>query len=254
MISIRSSSEIKKINAAGNAVALILNKIKQEIKPGLTTQDLEDLASSEVKRLGVVAAFKGVGSSSGRPYPACLCTSINDEIVHGIPSRKKIIKDGDLLSIDFGVCLDGYFGDAAISVCVGTSKPAALSLIKTAEEALATGIAEAVPGRRLGDLCSAIQSVVEKAGYAVIREFVGHGIGTALHEDPQIPNYGEKGTGVTLKEGMVLAIEPMIQEKNGCAVIDRDGWTARTNGGWLAAHAEHTIAITKYGPKILTRF
>lgn len=254
MISIRSSSEIDKIAAAGKVVAEILDKLKSEARPGMSTQDLEEIALVEVDKSGVTAAFKGVGASRGRPYPACLCTSVNDEIVHGIPSAKKVLKDGDLLSVDFGVCRDGFYGDAAFSICVGKKNSRADALITIAEKALSAGIEQAVPGNRLGTLSAAIQSVVEKAGCSVIREFVGHGIGRALHEDPQIPNYGEKGSGVKLKEGMVLAIEPMIQEKRGCVVVDDDGWTARTRGGWLAAHVEHTVAVTKNGPLILTRF
>jgi len=234
-------------------VAEILARVKQAVRPGVTTRDLEDVAEEEVVRRGVVAAFKGVKNPQGRPYPCCLCTSVNDEVVHGIPSRDRVLRDGDLISVDCGVLHRGFFGDAAFTVGVGAVPQRSAALMRAAEEALAAGIAEAQPGRRLGDLSAAIQTVVEGAGFTVVREFVGHGIGRSLHEDPQVPNYGEKGTGVRLRSGMVLAIEPMINDGATGVVVDADGWTARTGDGSLAAHAEHSVAITDRGPLILSR-
>jgi len=234
-------------------VARILERIRREVRVGVSTQDLEDVAAEEVSRHQVVAAFKGVQNPQGKPYPCCLCTSINDEVVHGIPSRQRVLREGDLLSVDFGAVDKGFYGDAAFSVLVGTGSSQAQTLIHAAEAALAAGIEEARPGRRLGDLSRAVQESVEGAGFTVVREFVGHGIGRSLHEDPQVPNYGERGTGVKLRPGMVLAIEPMINDGAPGVVVAADGWTARTQDGSLAAHAEHTVAITERGPEILTQ-
>lgn len=234
-------------------VAEILERIRQAVKAGVCTKDLDDIAAEEVRRRGVVAAFKGVKSPQGTPYPASLCTSVNDEVVHGIPRVDRVLREGDLVSVDFGVFDRGVYGDAALTIPVGIVPPRALALIRAAEAALDAGIAEALPGRRLGDVCAAIQETVEGAGFTVVREFVGHGIGRSLHEDPQVPNYGERGTGVRLKAGMVLAIEPMINDGVVGVVVDPDGWTARTKDGSLASHAEHTVAITERGPDILSR-
>lgn len=241
------------MRAVNAIVAEILAAVKSHIKAGVTTADLEAVAEEEVKRRGVKAAFKGVKNPEGRPYPACLCTSVNDEIVHGVPSRQKTIRTGDLVSVDFGVYHNGFYGDAAFSVAVGEAPEAVHRLIRTAEESLAAGIEEARPGKRLGDLSAAVQSVVEAQGYNVVREFVGHGIGRALHEEPQVPNFGVAGRGVTLRAGMVLAIEPMINDGRPGVKVDADGWTARTSDGSLAAHAEHSVAITESGPVILSR-
>jgi len=226
--------------------------VKREVRPGASTQDLEDVAEEEVARCGVVAAFKGVRNPEGKPYPCCLCTSINEEVVHGIPDRQRVLRDGDLLSVDFGALDGGFYGDAAFSVVVGNGSSRAEALIRAAEDALAAGIRAARAGGRLGDLSRAVQEGVEGAGFTVVREFVGHGIGRSLHEDPQVPNYGEPGTGVKLRPGMVLAIEPMINDGAPGVVVAADGWTARTRDGSLAAHAEHTVAITERGPEILT--
>lgn len=238
---------------ANRIVAEILARVREAVRPGATTADLEEVAREEVGRRGVVAAFQGVKNPQGKPYPCCLCTSVNDEVVHGIPSRGRVLRDGDLLSVDCGVLYRGFYGDAAFSVSVGKGSDRGRALIRAAEEALAAGIREARPGRRLGDLSAAIQSVVEGAGFTVVREFVGHGIGRSLHEDPQVPNYGEKGTGVRLRPGMVLAIEPMINDGTTGVVVDADGWTARTRDGSLAAHSEHSVAVTERGPWILSR-
>lgn len=253
MIVLKSPREIEEMRRVNRIVAEILAAVRGAVRPGVTTKDLDDLVVEEVKRRSVVAAFKGVKSPQGKPYPAALCTSVNDEVIHGIPRRDRVLREGDVLSVDFGVFDRGVYGDAAFSVAVGQATPRVDRLIRTAEEALAAGIAEARPGRRLGDLSCAIQEVVEGAGFAVVREFVGHGIGRSLHEDPQVPNYGSRGTGVKLKAGMVLAIEPMINDGALGVVVDEDGWTARTRDGSLASHAEHTVAITADGPDILSR-
>ncbi|WP_025324269.1 type I methionyl aminopeptidase [Deferrisoma camini] len=253
MIVLKSRAEIRAMGRANRIVAEILAAVKQAAKPGVTTWDLETLARAEIRRRGVKAAFQGVPNLKGEAFPCVLCTSINDEVVHGIPSPSRVLRDGDLLSVDFGVVADGFYGDAAFSVCVGRGAPRAERLIRVAEEALEAGIREARPGRRVGDISAAIQGVVEAAGFSVVREFVGHGIGRSLHEEPQVPNFGSRGSGVRLRPGMVLALEPMINDGGVGVVVDRDGWTARTRDGSLAAHAEHTVAITERGPLVLTR-
>ncbi|MEW6487696.1 MAG: type I methionyl aminopeptidase [Thermodesulfobacteriota bacterium] len=253
MIVLKSAREIEEMVRANRIVAEILARVREAVRPGVTTAELEEVAREEVERRGVVAAFQGVRNPQGKPYPCCLCTSVNDEVVHGIPSRGRVLRDGDLLSVDCGVLHRGFYGDAAFSVSVGKGSDRGRALIRAAEEALAAGIREARAGRRLGDLSAAIQAVVEGAGFTVVREFVGHGIGRSLHEDPQVPNYGEKGTGVRLRPGMVLAIEPMINDGTTGVVVDPDGWTARTRDGSLAAHSEHSVAVTERGPLILSR-
>jgi methionyl aminopeptidase len=253
LIVLRSAQEIEAMRRVNRTVAEILDRVRRHVRPGVSTQELEDLAAEEVKRRGLTAAFKGVANPQGKPYPCCLCTSVNDEVVHGIPSPRRTLRDGDLLSVDFGVCHEGFYGDAAVSVAVGNGSPRVERLIRVAEEALEAGIREARPGRRLGDLSSAIQAVVEGAGMTVVREFVGHGIGRSLHEEPQVPNCGKPGTGVRLRPGMVLAIEPMINDGTPGITVDADGWTARTMDGSFAAHAEHSVAITEHGPVVLSR-
>ncbi len=253
VIVLKSAREIEQMRRACRTVAETLERVKSAVSAGSTTQALEDIAEDEVLRRGVVAAFKGVRNPQGRPYPACLCVSVDDEVVHGIPRVDRVLRKGELVSVDFGVLQNGFFGDAAFSVAVGGGSERARLLIRAAEEALAAGIEEARPGRRLGNVSAAIQEVVEGAGFAVVREFVGHGIGRSLHEDPQVSNYGTRGTGVVLRPGMVLAIEPMINDGTLGVTVDPDGWTARTKDGSLAAHAEHTVAITQGGPDILSR-
>lgn len=253
MIVLRSEPEIEAMRRVNRTVAEILDRVRRHVRPGVSTQELEEIASEEVKRRGVTAAFKGVANPQGRPYPCCLCTSVNDEVVHGIPSPRRVLRDGDLLSVDFGVCDGGFFGDAAFSVAVGKASARVERLIRVAEEALGAGIRAAEPDRRLGDLSAAIQAVVEGAGMTVVREFVGHGIGRSLHEDPQVPNCGRAGTGVRLRPGMVLAIEPMINDGVPGITVDDDGWTARTRDGSFAAHTEHSVAITENGPLVLSR-
>lgn len=253
MIVLKSDREIEQMRRANLIVAEVLDRIRSAVKPGASTRDLEAIAEDEVLRRGVVPAFKGVTGPHGGPFPTCLCTSLNDEVVHGIPSAERILREGDLLSVDFGVQANGFFGDAAISVPVGRVDDQTLALIRAAEEALEAAIAEARPGNRLGDISAAVQEIVEAAGFSVVREFVGHGIGRSLHEDPQVPNYGKRGTGVKLKAGMTLAIEPMINDGGLGVTVDADGWTARTRDGSRAAHTEHTVAITREGAYVLSR-
>ncbi len=253
MIELKSAREIEIMRRVNGAVAEILEKVRQAVRPGISTEELEALVDAETSARGMRAAFRGVKNPKGVPFPSSICASLNDEVVHGIPSRRKVLKKGDLISIDFGLTHEGYYGDAAISVAVGGGDERVRKLIEIAEKSLEAGIREARPGNRLGDLSAAVQEVVEGAGFNVVREFVGHGIGRSLHEEPQVPNFGKRGTGVVLKEGMVLAIEPMINDGGPGIKVDDDGWTARTKDGSLAAHAEHTVAITADGPVILSR-
>ncbi|MBI5441464.1 MAG: type I methionyl aminopeptidase [Deltaproteobacteria bacterium] len=253
MIVLKSPREIEEMRRVNRIVAEVLDLLRARARPGVSTGELNELVEAEVARRKVTAAFKGVKNPQGRPYPASVCTSVNDEVVHGIPRADRFLKEGDLLSVDFGVAVGGMYGDAAVSIAVGEARPRVAALIRAAEEALEAGISEARPGRRLGDVSAAIQQVVEGAGFTVVREFVGHGIGRSLHEDPQLPNYGKGGTGIRLRAGMVLAIEPMINDGAGGVIVDSDGWTARTKDGSLSAHVEHTVAVTENGPDVLSR-
>jgi methionyl aminopeptidase len=228
-------------------VAEILALLAERVKPGVTTYELDAFAFLETVKRKAKAAFKGYCN-----YPSSLCCSLNDQVVHGMPTKLPL-KSGDILSLDFGILYDDFFGDAAITIAVGDVTLAAETLIRTTEESLSAGIDKAVSGGRLFDISNAIQSYVEQRGFSVVRDFVGHGIGRKLHEDPQIPNYGQPNTGVRLKTGMVLAIEPMINEKSFEVNVLDDGWTVVTKDGGLSAHFEHTVAITDNGPEILTR-
>ena len=253
MIVLKSPREIEALGRVNRIVAEILQVVKTHVTPGVTTADLERVVDEEVGRRGVKAAFRGVRNPQGIPFPSSICASVNDEIVHGIPSAKRVLKSGDLLSVDFGVLHEGFYGDAAFSIAVGQGDVRVNELILAAEDSLLAGIMEAKPGNRLGDISSAVQELVEGRGYNVVREFVGHGIGRALHEEPQVPNFGKRSTGLILKAGMVIAIEPMINDGGPGIKVDADGWTARTRDESLAAHAEHTVAITADGPLILSR-
>ncbi|MBI5560595.1 MAG: type I methionyl aminopeptidase [Deltaproteobacteria bacterium] len=245
---LKSRSEIEKLRTSNLLVAEILEILKGKVSAGITTMDLEGIADGELKRRGAHPAFKGY-----RGYPYCLCTSVNEEVVHGMPSVKRVLKEGDILSIDFGVCLDGYYGDAAATVAVGIASPEAIRLIEATSECLERAIPAARVGGRLYDISHEIQSCAEKSGYSVVRDFVGHGIGRSLHEPPEVPNFGRAGTGPRLKEGMVLAIEPMVNEGGSEVRILADGWTAVTADGKLSAHFEHSVAITEDGPYVLSR-
>ncbi len=232
---------------AGQVVREVLELVRSKVKPGATTFDLERAASARLKDLGVKAAFKGY-----RGYPCVLCTSVNSEVVHGIPSPKRVLKEGDIVSVDFGVVIDGYYGDAAITVPVGSIAPEAQRLLKVTEESLKAGIAVVRPGATLGDVGAAVQGVVERQGFSVVRDFVGHGIGSNMHEDPQVPNFGEAGRGMKLKAGMVIAIEPMVNAGRPDVKVLDDGWTAVASDGSMSAHFEHTVAVTANGARILT--
>ena len=246
MVILKSPQEIARLRKSNQIVAEILRELELEIEPGVSTHFLNNLAERLTLEQNARPAFKGY-----RGYPYTLCTSVNNGVVHGFPS-KAALKEGDILSIDFGVLYDGNYGDAAITVGVGKISEIARRLIRATKEALYRGIGKALPGGRLSDISHAIQSHVERDGFSVVRKFVGHGIGSSLHEEPQIPNFGKPGTGVRLKPGMTLAIEPMVNEKDYEVKILDDGWTAVTKDGSLSAHFEHTVAITDKGSVILS--
>jgi len=232
-------------------VAEVLQDLKLRVAPDVTTLELDTIAEELTLKKKAIPAFKGY-SVGGRIYPRCLCASINDEIVHGIPS-KRALRDGDIIGLDYGVIYDGFYGDSAITVGVGKVSDEAQRLMDVTEQCLYRGIQELHEGKRLGDLGAAVQRLAESAGFSVVRAFVGHGIGKKLHEEPPVPNYGEPDRGLRLKEGMVLAIEPMVNVGSYEVEIKEDGWTAVTKDGSLAAHFEHSVAITKDGPYILSQ-
>ena len=248
MIILRSRAEIEKIRAACLIVAEILRRLTEHTKPGITTWDLNALSEELAAKRQVKPAFKGYHG-----FPFALCTSVNEEVVHGMPSKHRRLKEGDIVSLDFGVVVDGYYGDAALTVPVGKISDEAQRLCAVTEQSLYEGILQARSGNRLSDISHAIQDYVEQRGFSVVREFVGHGIGQHLHESPQIPNYGPPGKGVRLKPGMVLAIEPMINSGRADVEVLEDQWTAVTLDKRLSAHFEHTIAISEDGPDILSR-
>jgi methionyl aminopeptidase len=246
-IHIKSAAEIQKMRVSGIALRKVHDAVKQAVRVGASTMDLERAAEAVVTAMGVKAAFKGYHG-----YPAILCASINDEVVHGIPNEKRVLKDGDIISIDCGLIVDGYYSDAAVTHAVGNISDAAKKLLRVTEASLYAAIDQAQVGGRLFDISYAVQHLCEAEGYGVVRDFVGHGIGKNMHEDPQLPNFGIPGKGPRLKAGMVLAIEPMINIGGPEVKVLEDGWTAITTDGSLSAHFEHTVAITKDGPVILT--
>jgi methionyl aminopeptidase len=247
MIILKTLEEIELISRASKIVAECQKILIRELKPGMTTLDLDMLTETYIRDHGGTPAFKGY-----RNYPKSLCASLNEEVVHGIPSQR-ILKDGDIIGLDIGAIVEGFYGDGAVTVSVGEVQPSIRQLIKVTQEALSKGLENAVVGKRLSDISSAIQAHVEQHGFSVVRDFVGHGIGRQLHEEPQVPNYGKPGQGPRLKPGMALAIEPMVNMGgSGVKVLD-DGWTAVTSDGSLSAHFEHTIAIEPTGPpRVLT--
>lgn len=247
MIVYRSQAEIERMRAANQLVAEILAALEAAVAPGVSTADLDALAEKLTRDAGALPAFKGY-----RGYPSTLCASVNEQVVHGIPSARPL-GDGDIVSLDIGVKLQGYFGDSAVTVPVGTIGDRTAQLLAVTRESLEKAIAEVRVGRRLSDIGHAVQAHVEAHGFSVVREFVGHGIGEQLHEDPQVPNYGAPGRGPKLAEGMVLAIEPMVAMGRPDVRVLSDGWTAVTRDGSLAAHFEHTVAVTADGPLVLTR-
>ncbi len=247
MVILKSPAEIDLIRVANRIVAEVLGELEATIKPGITTLELDRRAETLARKRGAKPAFKGY-----RGYPFSLCASVNAEVVHGMPSDR-VLKDGDIIGLDFGALYQGYYGDAAITVPVGQVTEEAKRLMCVTEECLYKGIEQARSGQRLGDISAAIQRHVEGAGFSVVRDFVGHGIGKTLHEEPQIPNYGMEKRGIELKAGMVLAIEPMVNQGGWRVRVLNDGWTVVTADGRLSAHFEHSVAITKNGPEILSR-
>jgi len=248
VITLKTRKEIKLMRAANLMVAEVLEILRGLVKPGITTMDLEQRAEKETRRLGVKPAFKGYYG-----YPACLCASLNNVVVHGIPSEDIVLKEGDILGMDFGVLYKGFYGDSAITVPVGKISDSARRLLDVTAASLERAIEAARPDNSLGDISCAVQGYVEAEGFSVVRDFVGHGIGRKLHEPPQVPNFGHSGRGIKLQPGMVLAIEPMINEGGYKTRVLEDGWTAVTADNSLSAHFEHTVAITADGPYVLSR-
>ncbi len=246
MIIIKTKDEIERMRQANQIIARLFEHIEDFIKPGITTAELAQEAELFIRAHNAIPTFKGYNG-----FPAAICTSINDEVVHGIPGQRRL-KEGDIIGIDVGTIRDGFHGDAARTYTVGSITKEARRLIEATKNALAAGIEQARPGNHLYDISAAVQGVVESAGFSVVRDFVGHGIGSNLHEEPQIPNFGKKGTGPVLKEGMTFAIEPMVNAGSWRVKVLGDGWTAVTGDGSLSAHFEHSIAITSDGPDILS--
>ena len=247
MIVCRSVAELERMREAGRLVGEVLTELMAHVAPGVTTADLDALAEKRIMRAGAVPAFKGYHG-----YPATICASINEEVIHGIPSGRRVLNEGDVISIDVGASLNGYYGDSAITLPVGQVSEEAATLLRVTEESLYKAIGCVRPGGRISDIGHAVQHHVEAYGFSVVREFVGHGIGQRMHEEPQVPNYGEPGRGPRLAEGMVLAIEPMVNAGKPAVKVLADGWTAVTRDGGLSAHFEHTVAVTADGPWILT--
>ncbi len=246
---LKTGKEIAQMRRAGEAVRALLDAVRPHVRAGATTMDLEEIAVAKVRELRVTPAFQGYHG-----YPCVLCTSVNQEVVHGIPSRKKVLRDGDIVSIDTGVVIDGFYGDSATTIAVGEKlDERALRLLAATEASLAAGIDAVAEGATFGDIGAAVQQRVEREGFSVVREFVGHGIGTHLHEDPQVPNYGQRGRGMKMREGMVFCIEPMVNIGKPAVQVLEDGWTAVTVDGSLSAHFEHTVAVTANGVEVLTR-
>jgi len=246
MIILKSFEEVKKIKKSGRIVAETLEELKKHVKSGVPTREIDKIAEECILSKGGTPAFKGY-----RGFPATICVSVNNEVVHGIPSGRRL-EEGDIVSIDLGVIFEGYYGDAAVTLPVGNISKKAKRLLEITERALYMAIDKAVIGNRVSDISWTIQDYIERAGYSVVRDYVGHGIGRSLHEDPPVPNFGEPGKGPRLKRGMVLAIEPMVNMGGSELVVEENGWTAVTKDGSLSAHFEHTVAITDNGPEILT--
>lgn len=252
MIELKTEAEIERMRRPARITAEILAALREKVRPGVTTGELDREAERLISRMGARSAFKNyrVGSAV---YPAVLCASVNDEVVHGIPSEDRELGEGDIIGLDFGVEVDGFFADSAVTVAVGSVDAESALLIEVTERSMLEGIEQAREGARIGDVGAAVQERAEAAGFSVVRDFVGHGIGRALHEDPQVPNFGKRGRGRTLAAGMVLAIEPMVNAGKAGVRVDEDGWTARTADGRRSAHFEHTVAVTRRGPEILTK-
>ena len=246
MVTLKSPREIEIMRRSGAITARVLSEVMKAVRPGISTSELDSIAERGIRGAGGVPTFKGYNG-----FPGSICASVNDEVVHGIPGPR-VLHDGDLLSIDIGTTLEGYVSDSAVTVAVGTISSNARRLLDVTAECLSVGIAQMQAGNRLGDIGAAVQEHAERHGYGVVRELVGHGVGRAMHEEPQVPNYGSAGTGMELRAGLVLAVEPMITEGSEKIRVLGDGWTVVTADGKLAAHFEHTIAVTDDGPKVLT--
>jgi methionyl aminopeptidase len=243
----RSAAELERMREAGRLVGEVLTELTAAVAPGVSTAELDEIAERRIRQAGATPAFKGYHG-----YPATICASINDEVIHGIPSGRRVLAAGDIISIDVGAALDGYYGDSAVTLPVGQVSEQAATLLRVTEESLYKAIEQARPGKRVSDIGHAVQRHVEAFGFSVVREFVGHGIGVRMHEEPQVPNYGEPGHGPRLAEGMVLAIEPMVNAGKPAVKVLADGWTAVTRDGSLSAHFEHTVAVTQDGHEVLT--
>jgi methionyl aminopeptidase len=252
MIVLKSPEEIAVMRAANLIVAEVLATLRQHVVPGVTTGELDRIAEELTRRRGARPAFKGY-EVHGRTFPSSLCVSVNQEVVHGIPSDTRVLTEGDIVGLDFGVCYHEFYGDAAVTVAVGQVDPASQRLMRATQEALTRGIEQVRVGNRLGDVSAAIQERVERDGFSVVRDFVGHGIGKRLHEEPQVPNFGPPNRGVRLRAGMVLAIEPMVNAGRAAVTISDDGWTAVTTDGARSAHFEHSVAVTQAGPYVLSQ-
>lgn len=252
MITLKTPEEIEIMRAANVIVAEVLAELRRQVRPGVTTAELDRIAEEMTSQRGATPAFKGY-APAGRVFPRSVCTSINDEVVHGIPSERRMLQEGDLIGLDFGVCYRGFYGDSAVTVAAGHADPEAERLMQVTKEALWAGIDQVRAGKRLGDVSAAIQERVERDGFSVVREFVGHGIGRRLHEEPQVPNFGKRDRGVRLREGMVLAIEPMVNAGAPEIRVKEDGWTAVTMDGRRSAHFEHSVAVTNGEPYVLSQ-
>lgn len=251
MVLLKTRNEIDKIRISCQIVAETLQLVKKNVRPGITTLELDKIAEDYIRSNDAIPAFKGYSQAGSIDFPGSLCTSIDSEVVHGIPSNRQLV-EGEILSVDVGVLKNGYFGDAALSVAVGEISEEKKKLMEVTEKSLYLGIEQAVKGNRIGDISSAIQEECEGHGFGVVRELCGHGVGKHLHEDPQVPNYGRRGTGMLLKDGITIAIEPMITLGTHRVNVARDGWTVQTIDGEPSAHFEHTIAIINGKPEILT--
>jgi methionyl aminopeptidase len=253
-IFLKTEDEIELMRKANQLVGKTLGELAKHIKPGITTLQLDNIADEFIRDHGAVPTFKGFPNPFGGPFPASICTSVNDVVVHGIPNSETVLKDGDIISVDCGTLLDGFNGDSCYTFCVGEVVSEIKELLKTTKESLYKGIEKAVAGNHLGDISSAVQDHCEAKGYGIVRELTGHGIGREMHEDPQVPNYGRRGNGILLKDGMCIAIEPMVTLGNRAIGLMPDRWSIRTRDGKVAAHFEHTITIRKDKAEILSSF
>ncbi len=252
MIVLKTPQEIEIMRAANIIVAEVLAELRRHVRVGVTTAELDRIAEEMTRKRGATPAFKGY-TVAGRVFPSSVCISINDEVVHGVPSAKRTLQKGDIVGLDFGVQYQGFYGDAAITVPAGETDSESQRLMQTTRDALWAGIEQVQVGRRLGEVSAAIQERVERDGFSVVRDFVGHGIGRRLHEEPQVPNFGKRDRGVRLREGMVLAIEPMVNAGGPDVQVMEDGWTAVTRDGRRSAHFEHSVAVTERGPYVLSQ-